>query len=388
MPEIVKCPECKRTLRVPDDLLGKTVRCPSCQVTFTAQAGDAEPPPPPMPKMEIDEEEEQAVTRKPKRRDSEDDDDDRPARRRRYDDDNLPEHEDDVGEDDEMEDVAERRGRRVPRGTGAEWRRVRSGIGYLLAAVYTLLGLIVVYCCGIFVVGFAAAGAAGAAAGGKGGGGNAGVAALGGIVIVAGIVLLGLLAALVLQLIGLIFCTSAPEYRGGRMLAKITLGLFITYLAAQVTNWILAFVNPAMGLAGGANPMAAMAGAGGLSLAVSGIGALASFGYYGTMIFMLRSLALALREEGLARNAMYFFIYYVVFVVFAIIASVVFFAVILKEMGNVAPGQGPPPNFAQGLGFGIMAFSCIIILLSLGMLIWYIITLVMTRIAIGRAVRI
>jgi predicted Zn finger-like uncharacterized protein len=36
MPIVIHCPQCQRRLRVPEDLLGKTVRCPSCQTAFTA----------------------------------------------------------------------------------------------------------------------------------------------------------------------------------------------------------------------------------------------------------------------------------------------------------------------------------------------------------------
>ncbi|HEY7158855.1 MAG TPA: zinc-ribbon domain-containing protein [Gemmataceae bacterium] len=36
MPEQIRCPECDATLRVPDNLLGKSVKCPKCQTTFTA----------------------------------------------------------------------------------------------------------------------------------------------------------------------------------------------------------------------------------------------------------------------------------------------------------------------------------------------------------------
>jgi predicted Zn finger-like uncharacterized protein len=44
MPEPIRCPSCASTLRVPEDLLGKRVKCPRCQTTFTATAsGPAEP---------------------------------------------------------------------------------------------------------------------------------------------------------------------------------------------------------------------------------------------------------------------------------------------------------------------------------------------------------
>jgi hypothetical protein len=37
MPVQIRCGSCSRKLRIPENLLGKTVRCPSCQATFTAQ---------------------------------------------------------------------------------------------------------------------------------------------------------------------------------------------------------------------------------------------------------------------------------------------------------------------------------------------------------------
>src|SRR5947209_2382898 len=46
MPTEISCPSCLRQLRVPDDLLGKTVRCPSCQSTFTATASESPAMPP------------------------------------------------------------------------------------------------------------------------------------------------------------------------------------------------------------------------------------------------------------------------------------------------------------------------------------------------------
>lgn len=42
MPEQVRCPSCDATLRVPDNLLGKNVKCPKCQKTFTAEMDEPE----------------------------------------------------------------------------------------------------------------------------------------------------------------------------------------------------------------------------------------------------------------------------------------------------------------------------------------------------------
>src|SRR5689334_10112886 len=41
MPEIVNCPTCERQLRVPDDLIGKSVQCPECNGSFIAAAPSA-----------------------------------------------------------------------------------------------------------------------------------------------------------------------------------------------------------------------------------------------------------------------------------------------------------------------------------------------------------
>jgi hypothetical protein len=38
MPAIISCPSCDRTLRVPDELLGKKVKCPSCGLIFVGTA--------------------------------------------------------------------------------------------------------------------------------------------------------------------------------------------------------------------------------------------------------------------------------------------------------------------------------------------------------------
>jgi predicted Zn finger-like uncharacterized protein len=86
MPITVDCPSCNRKLRVPDDLQGKKVKCPTCGTTFTAGASAAPPPveeeerPAPAPvsprrSAPKDEYEEEPAYR-------EDEDEERPRRRR------------------------------------------------------------------------------------------------------------------------------------------------------------------------------------------------------------------------------------------------------------------------------------------------------------------
>jgi predicted Zn finger-like uncharacterized protein len=46
MPEVVlNCPRCQRQLRVTEDLIGKLVKCPACELTFVIPAGSAEAQP-------------------------------------------------------------------------------------------------------------------------------------------------------------------------------------------------------------------------------------------------------------------------------------------------------------------------------------------------------
>jgi hypothetical protein len=46
MPEITSCPQCERKLRVPENLIGKQVKCPGCGNAFVARVLSASAPPP------------------------------------------------------------------------------------------------------------------------------------------------------------------------------------------------------------------------------------------------------------------------------------------------------------------------------------------------------
>jgi predicted Zn finger-like uncharacterized protein len=85
MPEVISCPSCNRQLRVPDDLIGQQVKCPTCGSMFTALIGGASASPPP-PSSAFP----SSIPSRPAPRerddyddDDEDDYDDRPRRRRR-----------------------------------------------------------------------------------------------------------------------------------------------------------------------------------------------------------------------------------------------------------------------------------------------------------------
>jgi predicted Zn finger-like uncharacterized protein len=80
MPEQIRCPSCDAALRVPESLLGSTVKCPKCETTFTAELPPPQsvrrdlPPPDEAPPLRI---------RKDEADDLGDEDEHYPRRRRR-----------------------------------------------------------------------------------------------------------------------------------------------------------------------------------------------------------------------------------------------------------------------------------------------------------------
>ncbi len=129
--ELVSCPECQRKLRVPNDLIGKLVKCPTCGHTFTADPVNQAPPPEPVAKAESrpartskvsrdekDEDEDEDEDRSRRRRlrssrrdDDDEDDDDRPRRRKRF---SRDDDEDDDDDDDRPRRSRRRRGYLAP----------------------------------------------------------------------------------------------------------------------------------------------------------------------------------------------------------------------------------------------------------------------------------
>jgi predicted Zn finger-like uncharacterized protein len=86
MPTLITCPSCTRQLKVPDHLLGKKVKCPTCSTTFSAAAvgaGEPVPEPPPLPDAPSASVPARTRPRDDDYDDDRDDYDDRPRRRRR-----------------------------------------------------------------------------------------------------------------------------------------------------------------------------------------------------------------------------------------------------------------------------------------------------------------
>ncbi len=121
MPEIISCPKCERKLRVPEDLLGKKVKCPTCATTFTAEAAAAAPPPAPP------EAQEEQVQERPQRR--------RPAE-----------------EEHEVEERPQRRRAAEEEFEGGERprRRSRGDFQPHRGGLILTLGILSLVCCGVF----------------------------------------------------------------------------------------------------------------------------------------------------------------------------------------------------------------------------------------------
>jgi hypothetical protein len=173
MPVVVNCTKCQKKLKIPDELLGKKVKCPTCSAVFTAEASEgveeektipkpaAKKPPVededddvPAPKAKrkpADDDDDEGVTSKPSKRKTADDDDDedeapkRPSKRKAADDDD---DEDDAprrkskrrGDDDDDDDDDDDRPVRRRRGAGAPHRGV-------MILVFGILGCL---CCIVF----------------------------------------------------------------------------------------------------------------------------------------------------------------------------------------------------------------------------------------------
>jgi predicted Zn finger-like uncharacterized protein len=72
MPIIVQCPQCSRKLRVPDDLLGQKVQCPTCNTLFIGQVESTPSTPvaPPPERQPLPEPKTPPTRERPERRDA------------------------------------------------------------------------------------------------------------------------------------------------------------------------------------------------------------------------------------------------------------------------------------------------------------------------------
>ncbi|HEV3117170.1 MAG TPA: MJ0042-type zinc finger domain-containing protein [Gemmataceae bacterium] len=394
MPELIQCPKCNRKLRVPDNLLGKKVKCPSCSTTFTAAAGEEELPtaplieeeespkvaprkPPPRPREEAIEERSERPRRRPRPPEDEDEEEDeteaddyedeeeeeRPRRRRR------PIDED---EDEEEEGRPRREGRTV------DWVKVRQGITFVLIAICVAIGgALVVGIAGAVITMGAAAGAAGAAGGGRPPIGAVAVAG-GGMVAVVGLNVLVQIVAEVLTLIGYVFCMNAPQKYNARTLAVTTVVLAGANLAFTLLALLFAFTS-GLGLAG----MRGLGFSGGAAI-MNMIAAACNLGKYFTFLLFLIAVARCIRVRSLEKSTRNLTILSAV----GIAGTLVWFILTVVVVGATAAGAvaGGAGGAGAAMGGGLMAIAacgCIMLVVGLAIFVWYIVVLAQTRAALS-----
>jgi hypothetical protein len=147
MPETIRCLHCDVPLRLPEQFIGKEVRCPTCQKAFTARLPATAPRSRPEPEQERDEDRPSARKRSP------DDDDDRPSRRRSRDedDDDRPSRRQQREDDDDDEDYPRSRRPRYGRSARSYSKGDRGGV--ILALGIISLVFVLVSCVGVAIVG-------------------------------------------------------------------------------------------------------------------------------------------------------------------------------------------------------------------------------------------
>jgi predicted Zn finger-like uncharacterized protein len=404
MPEVVSCPDCQSKLRVPDNLLGKKVKCPKCSNAFTARldqpdveeqprqpavkARKAAPPP-------RDEEEEEAPrSRKPARREEEfedepasrrrrsapprdEEEDEAPRSRRRREEDEDEEPRGRRRRDEEDEDYEVGSIRKQQHGTVADWLKLRNGFTFLIGGqvvlgVALVIGLLL---CGIMWASFTSE--INAAALRPGGATGAGMQT--GIVALIAMLILPYATMFLwggLSITGHIFTIFSPPKHGAKVLAIIALCLagwnFLTLIGAFALDSAALF-----GLVYGRG-MVGRSGGGGFLIMPAFITWPA---YMIVFLFCIRSLAQAMKNEALAKNSVFLMIMVgVSWVVTCLMPCIM----IIGAMGATnAALQSNNPNAAVGAaqGVGIVFMVCLVVvgLLWLGSYVWYLIHLCQVR---------
>jgi hypothetical protein len=374
MPTLVACPNCKRKLRVPDDLVGRKVKCPGCQEPFTADAGGAEtlalrPEKPregrvadrPMPPEGRDEEE--RVRARPRPGGDEEDEDD----------------EDDFEEEEPRKPLPP-----------ANWWRVRGAFSLLLASALTYVGAFLLYLGGSCILGLSV-GMAAAKAGG--GGPPPPDAMMSGIMVLVGLLLSAILIGFVLGLIGHFVALASPRAHGAWALAVAILVFTLVGLLLTIVPWALGALTgdlQGMMMGGMGNPM--FAGMGGmpgvpqwvttLNLILGLINNVLSFVGWFLVGFYVRAIARCVGEPSLAGSAKGWMILLGVFTTLAVVTGGVFFVVFKDLLANPqAQAQGPPPM--GGGFFAFLGMGCLLGIVGVALMIWYIIMLAHARNAIS-----
>jgi hypothetical protein len=404
MPEITTCPDCAKNLRVPDELLGKKVRCPGCSILFIAQPGTGLP--------------EKGAARAPARSEAiadrraapADRYDDRPRRRDEYDDrprrradyDDRPARRYDDEEDRPRrrrdEDYDDRPRRRYeddypePRSEGKAWRGVRAGLNMVLISARLQLAWIGVGALGagimlILGVGLASSAASGAraqsvASGALGMG-------IGALVLLGTLGLIGLGSG-VLRLVGMGMCMQVPPSRSGAA-RGLAIAAFCCACAYVLLNMAGVAVRGGIhSMQGGGSEAAVIfamiAALFGMSSGFGWIGGMVNFAAFILWLLAMRSICAQLRNDDVAWRVIVYLIADIIFRVVAVVLFVV--AIVSVGIGIIgAFGSQSGSGAAASAGAGVIVAGVIfgiIGLCYLVMCVWYVFVVQQVRDVVNR----
>jgi predicted Zn finger-like uncharacterized protein len=404
MPEIVSCPDCDRKLRVPDNLLGKKVKCPQCGTMFTADANGAAPSGRNSSiRLEDDEEEAPRKRRRDdddedepprKRRRDDDDDNDEPRSRRRRDDDDDDEPRGRRRRDDDYDEPEEKGGRAAKEG----WKKVRTGTLLYVIGIWVAIGAFVVRLLG---QGFMLVGFMSAVSGAVVTGSVAGLTGLGyGMMILAGLTLLLEFGSNTLVTLGSGFNLAIPPKRDWG-LKGMALATFICYAVAfgcyTLANIMLLIQLGSFGLASfvGVGATSSMGvGMGALHTGLMVIGSLSNLAAVILAVFFYRLVALRFNQKDLARSLLNNFIFWCCYVAGSIVLVcllALLAGTMLANLGiSTASGStsvASASSTAGAMAYVGCAFMFILMGIGIGLASWYAVLVTQVRDAVTRNMR-
>jgi hypothetical protein len=374
MPEITSCPDCGKKLKVPDNLIGKQVKCPGCGNAFVAEVMGAEPPPPPARGRGSE-----GIGQSPRSRPSAA----APAPR---------EPDEDYGPDEDQGDEGGRGGR----GEKSAWKKVAMGTNFLLISWVLSISGIVIGILGGLLIPIIAPPAAQNITWGPGGMNVTATPAssLFGTLHTLLSVCTNLIRVCAMGLAGVayFFYMGIPARTGARGLAMATLGLCGAALLCFLLTMVIPFlmrssVNAALmanNPAASANMIQSMISAFGGMIVLAVLTGLLIMGELSTCALYFKVVAGKLKAKGLVSNTNALFITGLGAVAYSILMSVIpLFA------GAMVLGLAPTPTTpaaassasqtAGAMMLGYLACLCLDGVLLLGYGIWFFVTIFLFR---------
>jgi predicted Zn finger-like uncharacterized protein len=391
MPEIVTCPNCSRKLRVPDNLLGKTVKCPECKQAFAAQAESApaendqadEPPP-----------SKSGDARVSTRRDSAADADERmplpSLRRPEYGDEDHPAHGPDTDDDINAS---------VGGLVRAGWQKVRLGLAFVITSLYIGFTSLALYllCLAVAAILVVISGASifsALTATSPNSANTAGTAASTSLIVAIVIVMIGYvqvgictLVNIVLQSIAHILYLYIPNKpgTGRRPLAIATTTLFTVIIVLPLMSCGVYL----LGIGAAAGSRNAGFWFGGMLFYDCGIFItfLCLIAYFFVLMFFLRSIAQAMGDLSLNRNLLIYMIVVpacIILSIISIIGVVCVGGVAAANAASSANSAGGAASIGTGWVVAVFAVYILIFVIEIGLAIWYLVLLHQVRASITR----